>query len=153
MDPDKDTAELNAMLTADRHAAAQERDAARARLAALAEQVGHVEQVEQVGHVEQVAQVEHVEHVEHVEQGGHVGQAEEVGQVAQVMREETDLIDYLTGRHDFVLEDMEASLHPDDLCSFLDQRLTEYIASADSLQKVKGFSSVAVEVNDFRLSC
>lgn len=149
MDPDKDTAELNAMLTADRHAAAQERDAARARLAALAEQVGHVEQVEHVEQAGQAAQVEQARQVEQVEQ---VGQA----QVGQVIREETDLIDYLTGRHDahdFVLEDMEGSLHPDDLCSFLEQHLTEYIASADSLQKVKGFNSVAVEVNDFRLSC
>lgn len=75
--------------------------------------------------------------------------------ISQVVREEAATIEYFTGRHDahdFVLEDMEANLHPEDLVSFLDQALTNYIADADSLQKVKGFSSVVTEVNDFRLS-
>lgn len=73
----------------------------------------------------------------------------------QVQREATATIDHCTGRHDacdFVLEDMEASIDPEEIVSFLDQRLTEYIADADSLQKVKGFSAVVVEVNDYRLS-
>lgn len=73
----------------------------------------------------------------------------------QVQRQATVTIDYFTGRHDactFVLDDMEASIDPEEIGSFLDQRLTEYIADADSLQKVKGFSSVVAEVNDFRLS-
>lgn len=81
--------------------------------------------------------------------------ADAAGTDAQGQREATATIEFSTGRHDacsFVLEDMEANVDPEEIISFLDQRLTEYIADADSLQKVKGFSSVVVEVNDFRLS-
>lgn len=74
----------------------------------------------------------------------------------QVTQEAASTIDYFTGRHDahdFVLEDLEGAHHPDELMSFLDQGLIDYIANADSLQKVKGFSAVVNEINDFRLSC
>ena len=64
----------------------------------------------------------------------------------------TDTSEFLSGRVDcqtFTLDELDQGVTADDIMGLVDQSVTDYIASADSLQRVKGYASMAADIYDF----